>query len=53
MTSSWKENAAFEGDESELEKCFVRIEGMTCASCVAAIEKHVNRLKGEYFNRSF
>ncbi|XP_069981182.1 copper-transporting ATPase 1 isoform X2 [Penaeus vannamei] len=46
MTSSWKENAAFEGDESELEKCFVRIEGMTCASCVAAIEKHVNRLKG-------
>lgn len=46
VTSSWQENAAFEGDDSDLEKCFLRITGMTCASCVAAIEKHTRKIKG-------
>ncbi|KAK3860857.1 hypothetical protein Pcinc_033120 [Petrolisthes cinctipes] len=45
-TSTWQENAAFEGDESNLEKCFLRVTGMTCASCVAAIEKHARKVKG-------
>ncbi|KAG0723969.1 Copper-transporting ATPase 1 [Chionoecetes opilio] len=44
--SSFQENAAFEGDEADLEKCFLRITGMTCASCVAAIEKHTKKIKG-------
>ncbi|KAK8380400.1 hypothetical protein O3P69_016761 [Scylla paramamosain] len=46
VSSSWQENAAFEGDEADLEKCFLRITGMTCASCVAAIEKHARRIQG-------
>lgn len=46
VTSSWQENPAYEGDDTELEKCFLRITGMTCASCVAAIEKHTRRIKG-------
>nr|XP_053634823.1 copper-transporting ATPase 1-like isoform X2 [Cherax quadricarinatus] len=46
VTSSWQENVAFEGDEADLEKCFLRITGMTCASCVAAIEKHAKKIQG-------
>ena len=34
-------------DPGELRKCFLRVHGMTCASCVASIEKHVKKLKGE------
>ncbi len=35
--------------ESQLKsKCFLKVSGMTCASCVAAIEKHVLRLDGEF-----
>ena len=34
-------------DPGELQKCFLRVHGMTCASCVASIEKHVKKVKGE------
>ncbi|KAK7077087.1 ATPase Cu transporting protein 7B, partial [Halocaridina rubra] len=48
VSSVHQSNAAFEGDENDLEKCFLRINGMTCASCVAAIEKHAMKIEGVY-----
>ncbi|XP_056011755.1 copper-transporting ATPase 1-like isoform X3 [Ostrea edulis] len=32
--------------DDDLEKCFLRVTGMTCASCVATIEKNLLKVEG-------
>ncbi|XP_045469108.1 copper-transporting ATPase 1 isoform X3 [Harmonia axyridis] len=40
-------NAQLDGEEKiNCEKCQLQIKGMTCGSCVAAIEKHVMKITG-------
>ncbi|XP_048243847.1 copper-transporting ATPase 1-like isoform X3 [Haliotis rufescens] len=36
----------FHGEEEDLEKCFLFVRGMTCASCVSTIEKNVIKVEG-------
>lgn len=33
-------------DKEIFSRCYLQVKGMTCASCVGAIEKHVGRLEG-------
>ncbi|XP_054162716.1 copper-transporting ATPase 1-like isoform X2 [Oppia nitens] len=32
--------------DNEVDRCVIRVSGMTCASCVANIERHLNRVDG-------
>lgn len=43
-----KSGAGYVPDDGHFSKCFIHIKGMTCASCVAAIEKHCRKIYGQY-----
>lgn len=48
-----RSGAGYVPDDGHLTKCFIHIKGMTCASCVAAIEKHCRKLYGQYVSILF
>ena len=31
----------------EYDKCFIKVVGMTCSSCVANVERHVMKMEGQ------
>ena len=39
-------------DDDEYEKCFLKVTGMTCGSCVANIERNLKKVEGNiiYWN---
>lgn len=46
-------NSDAEEDTSiNVQKCYLQVKGMTCGSCVAAIEKHVQKLPGKHHQDS-
>uniref|UniRef100_A0AAZ3S7Y6 Copper-transporting ATPase 2 n=1 Tax=Oncorhynchus tshawytscha TaxID=74940 RepID=A0AAZ3S7Y6_ONCTS len=44
--SSGSAKMATAGEEGKVQKCFIRVTGMTCASCVANIEKNLVKHRG-------
>ncbi|XP_076467909.1 copper-transporting ATPase 1-like isoform X2 [Babylonia areolata] len=46
MNNAVRFSKAADEEMDDCEKCFVTIKGMTCASCVANIEKHVGKIEG-------
>ena len=34
-------------EDDDLEKCFIKVTGMTCSSCVGNVERHVSKMEGE------
>lgn len=52
LSPSPNHNNSGKGDtgDTENEKCYLQVTGMTCASCVGTIEKNVKKMEGENLN---
>ncbi|XP_067664088.1 copper-transporting ATPase 1-like isoform X2 [Haliotis asinina] len=46
QASIGQSSVRFHADEDDMEKCFLVVRGMTCASCVATIEKNLIKVEG-------
>ena len=42
------DHKAVDMNDTQLEKCSLQVSGMTCASCVANIERHLRKVPGEW-----
>ncbi len=42
-------NDPFDDDE-DYEKCFMKVSGMTCSSCVANIERNLMKIEGIFYS---
>ena len=34
-------------EDDDIERCYIKVTGMTCSSCVGNVERHVSKMEGK------